>query len=205
MKARENPFANDRIEALLEFEPEWCDTDWPGLLDRWRQLGYRAAIVGPHGSGKTTLLRTLEAQLSQNSTVHHLFLNDRKPDLTSSECQLLENLTEKNSVILLDGTELLNRRWWQRFHKIIDQSSIPLRALVTQHRPSRFRWPTLLSTKPTPPLLAHLIEKLAPDFRQTLTDSQITAMFSDHSGNLREALWECYDACSTDNQRTPVH
>lgn len=196
MKARENPFAMDRVEALLGFEPEWSGTDWPTLLTRWRELNYRAAIVGPHGSGKSTLLRTLEAQQGSDATVHHFFLNDRKPDFEFFEWQRLENITEKNPIILLDGAEQLSGRAWRRFHKIITHSNASLRALVSQHRPTRFRWPTLLSTQATPALLAHLIEKLAPDFRQTLTDSQINALHRRHHSNLREALWECYDACS---------
>ena len=201
MKARENPFAIDRIEALLDFEPEWCGTDWPTLLDRWQKLDYRAAIVGPHGSGKTTLLRTLESRLKEDATAsaHHLFLNDRKPDLEQREWQVLEEIcssTTTTAVILLDGAEQLNRRAWQRFQKIIAQSNGSLRALVTQHRPSRFRWPTLLSTNPTPALLGHLIEKLAGDFRQTLTEPQIGDLLTRHHRNLREALWECYDDCS---------
>ena len=199
MKARKNPFAIDRIEALLHFEPEWCGTNWQGLLDRWRKLDYRAAIVGPHGSGKSTLLRTLETQLSSDTTVHQWFLNDRKPELDPQEWQRLESTAEKNTVILLDGAEQLSRRSWQRFQKTIDESSAPLRALVTQHRASRFRWPTLLSTRPTPALLTHLIGKLAPDFRQTLTDSQIASLFTRHRGNLREALWQCYDLCSAND------
>lgn len=199
MKARENPFAIDRIEALLNFEPEWCGSDWPDLLDRWRQLDYRAAIVGPHGSGKSTLLRTLETQLSSETTVHHLFLNDSKPDLDPQEWQRLESTAEKNTVILLDGAEQLNRRAWRRFHTTIIRSTASIRALVTQHRASRFRWPTLLSTRPTPALLCHLIEKTAPDFHQTLTDSQIDSLFTRHRGNLREALWQCYDQCSAND------
>jgi MoxR-like ATPase len=200
MKAHDNPFAMERIEALLEFEPEWYGTNWPDLLQHWQQLDYRAAIVGPHGSGKTTLLRSLEARLKNERTqVHHFFLNDRQPDLKAHEWQRLQNLDDQaTTVILLDGAERLNRRAWRRFHESIVSHNGSVRALVTQHRASRFytRWPTLLKTNPTPALLAHLIEKLAPDFANSLTKSQIADLLTRHGGNLREAMWECYDSFS---------
>lgn len=198
MKARDNPFASDRVEALLDFEPAWCDSglDWTELLDRWRSLNFRATIVGPHGSGKSTLLRSLATRFrSDGEPVCHLFLNDQKTTFSEAEWQGMESLANRpaNTTVLLDGAEQLNWRGWRRFRKVIDRSAV--RVLVTSHRPGR--WPTLISTKTTPHLLGHLIEKLTRDCSSpSLTESQIENLFARHRGNLREALWECYDGAA---------
>ena len=202
MKARDNPFAIDHIEALLDFEPEWCGIDWPDLIDRWQDLNYRAAIVGPHGSGKSTLLRTLERRLqSDNSTrIFHFFLNDQRRDLEQSEWHALESCRSNTAtaVVLVDGAEQFKRRSWLRFRRIIATNTGTIRSLVSQHHGSLLRWPTLLTTTPTPDLLAHLIEKLAPDFRRFLTESEIGNLLARHRGNIREALRECYDSCAAE-------
>jgi len=195
VKARDNPFASDRVEATLDFEPSWSESglDWTGLLDRWRTLRFRATIVGPNGSGKSTLLRSLAAHLrSQGGLVRDLFLNDQKNTLSEEEWQDLERLTDcpGRTTVLLDGAEQLSWRGRHRFRKIIDRHAF--RVLGTHHRPGR--WPTLISTTTTPALLAHLIEKLTRDSSSpSLTESQIEDLFARHRGNLREALWECYD------------
>ena len=47
-RARDNPFANDRIEREIEFDPKWCSTSWPKIFEHWEKLAHRAAIVGPY-------------------------------------------------------------------------------------------------------------------------------------------------------------
>ncbi len=194
MKARDNPFASDRVEALLDFEPSWSEPglDWTGLLDRWRTLNFRATIVGPHGSGKTTLLHSLAALLTrEGSPVCHLFLNDRHKTLGHGEWRELKQhaAQHRNAVVLLDGAERLTWLAWRRFQKTIERHGT--RAIATRHRP-RY-WSTLISTKTSPSLLGHLIRKLAPGPRFDPTEPQIRDLFDRHRGNLRAALRECYD------------
>ena len=62
MKAGENPFRTERLERVTLRLPD--GVTWTGLLNRLRELKYRAAIVGPHGSGKTTFLEHLAPFLS---------------------------------------------------------------------------------------------------------------------------------------------
>lgn len=60
MKAHENPFRSERIDAL-PYVPLRDSLD--EIEKRFLALGCRAAIVGPHGSGKTTLLAALQKRL----------------------------------------------------------------------------------------------------------------------------------------------
>ncbi len=61
MKARDNPFAVERVHAI-RYHP--VNTTFDQILARLHELNYRAAITGPEGSGKTTLLEDLEQNAS---------------------------------------------------------------------------------------------------------------------------------------------
>src|SRR3972149_3545862 len=62
MKARENPFAVDRV---LKVRYRFQVNGWAEFLDRLAASRCRGAIVGPEGSGKTTLLEDLRPRLTQ--------------------------------------------------------------------------------------------------------------------------------------------
>ena len=54
--------------------------------------------------------------------------------------------------------------------------------------------PLLIETRSTPEMLESFIRTLAPDY--AIEIAEITALFSETRGNLREALWRCYDRVS---------
>lgn len=195
-RARDNPFATDRIEQAVEFDPSWCDRSWSEIFERWQKLNHQAAVVGPHGSGKTFFLRAFEKRLDH--PVAHFFLNDEHAALSPDEWQRLQGATDADSVIFLDGAERLGWNNWRKFRRLVSQQKV----IVTQHRQAR--WPTLLNTFTSPGLLAHLVKTLSTE---SLSNFETTAILGRHKGNLREALWECYDRFANENEssRRIVH
>ena len=95
MRARDNPFAMDRVHTVRYRVQNGTLT---GLMTRLKELNYRAAITGPEGCGKTTLLEDLERVLAgQGVKTRMVFVNDTSP-LPDSACRrLLSELREMNS------------------------------------------------------------------------------------------------------------
>ncbi len=60
--ARDNPFSQQRIERLAYRFPD--GGDWASNLQRFRQMNFRASVVGDFGTGKSTLVRELKMRLS---------------------------------------------------------------------------------------------------------------------------------------------
>jgi hypothetical protein len=175
MRARDNPFASHRIEAMA-YRPQ--GTSWQALLRRLEELRYRAAIVGPHGSGKTTLLEALAARLAALDFVPQCaFLNDRSKRLPP-----LGRLTRRH-IVLLDGADHLPAMAWALL-------GLRLRTagglIITSHRAGML--PTLVQTTTSPNLLRELVQTLNPG-----QDRDIEALFRRHNGNVRNALRELYD------------
>lgn len=180
MKARENPFASDRIERLAyRFTP---GESWDSLLARLEAQRWRGAIVGPHGTGKTTLLEQMVPHLSTRGFCPCLYT--LRGESSNDEKQaLLSNSFGPSDFVLLDGAEQLSLRQWRTFEEI---SRLAAGGVVTQHRTGR--WPTLLETAPSPALLAELVQTLAG---AELSDAD--TLFSRHRSNLRECLRTLYD------------
>ena len=84
MKARENPFATERLEQVSY---RFLDESWDELLARLAVLNYRGAIVGPEGRGKTTLFEELQRRLAERGL---------------------------HEIIFFDGIEKLSLLQWQR-------------------------------------------------------------------------------------------
>ncbi len=185
LKARDNPFATHRVEALLAFAPAWLGTSWEKLLADLEAHRYRAAIVGPHGSGKTTFLDALVPRLRRRGlAVQHYFLNDR---ITARP----EPADDPETLVIVDGAERLGFRAWRRLR------AHP-RLLLTQHRAGRL--PTLLRTSATPAMLEVFASRLDPGLAL-----DAPALFRKHRGNLREALLECYDLASRGRSPATPH
>lgn len=176
MKARENPFATHRVEALLSFDPSWIDSTWEAILTDLKNLNYRAAIIGPHGSGKTTFIESLIPRLQSlgHVTRTYFFNEETHPGLKFSP--------DPDAITIIDGAEQLTFGEW----RLVKKSAA--RLIVTQHRSGRF--PALLRTKSTPAMLHAFAKKLAPGLA---IDAPL--LYRKHKGNLREALLECYDLC----------
>lgn len=177
MRARDNPFASDRVERLRYRLPEGLT--WDELLERLASLRFRAALVGPHGRGKTTLLEELARRLAARG------FRVRTVTLRQDERRIdwgrLRGLGAED-ILLLDGAELLGRIAWLRVRLSCRRAG---GLIVTSHRPGLL--PTLLECETTPELLAALARELTGD------ELEVGELFVRHGGNLRMAFWQMYD------------
>ena len=170
MKARDNPFAADRVLAVRY---RLRDTTWDALLDRLAALRYRAAIVGPPGTGKTTLLEDLTAQLAARG---HRVRSCRAPHLPPD--------VAGNEILCVDSAELLP--WWRWAGRRWRGG-----LLVTRHRPGHL--PTLHHCQTDAGLLDGILATLDPSLPVTQRAAWAAALHATHAGNVRAALRECYD------------
>lgn len=177
MRARDNPFASDRVERLRYRLPEGLT--WDALLERLADLRHRAALVGPHGHGKTTLLEELAPRLTARGfRVRTVTLRQEERRV---DWKRLRGLGA-DEVLFLDGAELLGRLAWLRVRLFCRRAG---GLIVTSHRPGLL--PTLLECDTTPELLAGLVRELTGEELET------GELFVRHGGNLRLVFWEMYD------------
>ena len=184
MKARDNPFATDRV-LRIRYRPQgWT---WEQMLARLEAMDYRGAIVGPEGRGKTTLLEDLGERLAPRGLgVKHLRLTRERPAFERRTLREFFDGLATRDVILLDGAEQLGRRAWWRFLR----SSHAARGLViTSHRTGLL--PTLVQCETSVPLLRGIVHDLHPG-----QAGAAEALFTRHRGNVRDALRELYDTCA---------
>jgi len=184
LKARNNPFASERIEALAyRFPP---GDDWQRLLGRLETLGWRGALVGPHGSGKTTVLTQLEPLLvSRGFRPRRVTL--RAPDTQAERQQALASIATMRApdFIILDGAEMLTTRQWLSLQSA---AAACAGCLITQHRTGRLQ--TVLSCEVTPALLEELVQELC---EASLPEGEAARLFARYHGNLRECFSDLYD------------
>jgi hypothetical protein len=185
MKARDNPFAVERVHAI-RYRP--LNTTLDVILAHLHGLNYRAAITGPEGSGKTTLLEDLQGALEREGRKTRLvFVNDTSP-LDAPACRrLLAELTPEE-VMLLDGADIVSRSCWSLIKRHTIAHAYGL--VITSHRPGLL--PTLIECSTTPDLLRQIAAELALAGRpipSTLLDN----LYTRHRGNLRTCLRDLYD------------
>lgn len=189
MKARENPFAVDRV---LRIRYELADQSLADLLVRLQQMGGRGAIVGPHGSGKTTLLEDLAEHLAARGVrVHLLRLSAERRSIPRDAMRRIKTNLGENDAILCDGAEQLDAFAWHMFRLRIRRAGV---LIATTHHTGRL--PSLLETHTTPDLLESIVRRLLNEPTAELPFS-VPTLFSRHTGNLRAALRELYDRYAT--------
>jgi GTPase SAR1 family protein len=180
MKARDNPFATDRV-LRVRYRPQgWT---WEQLLARLERLDYRCAIVGPEGRGKTTLLEDLGERLKgQGYNVPYLCLTRERPAFERGFLRAFFASVSPRDVLLLDGAEQMGRLAWWRF---LRHSRRARGLVITSHFPGLL--PTLVECETSVPLLREIVQDLHPGH------AGVETLFARHEGNVREALRELYD------------
>ena len=198
MKAHLNPFAPDRVQRLLPFDPELLGTTWEQVETRWQSLHCRAAITGPHGSGKTTFLHTFAEHLAKTSHVETLFFHRNERHLSPEQKEQLAQLKDPaHTVLLADGEghlSLKERRWLR------NQSRRMAGYLVARHH--RCTLPTLLSLKVTPQLAHQLLRQIHPA-EAARRESDLPHLLRKKSGNLRELWLSLYDNYASQDHPSP--
>ena len=180
MKAKDNPFATERIES---FRYRFLDGDWDLLLKRLWQLGNRGAIVGPEGSGKTLLLEQLAGRLRAKGYQTRLLLvgQDGRSCLEGLQCCSEEFL-------LLDGAEELNI-FSLSLLKRRSQNAAGL--VLTAHKVNRL-FPTLFECFTNLDLFLELLEDLLGTNKQ-FSKHTLEQVYQKYQGNIRLAFLELYD------------
>jgi hypothetical protein len=192
MRARDNPFAADRLERIRY---RFAGTSLEELLARLDDMNYRAAITGPEGSGKTTLLEDLRQALERKGLrTRLLFVNDASP-LPDAECRRFLSELVPQEIVLLDGADAIRRSSWLLFrrHTITHAAGL----IVTSHRPGLL--PTLIECTTTPALLQEIVHALTPQ-TPALSPTFLDDLHRRHSGNLRACLRDLYDLCAQDHR-----
>ena len=184
LKARENPFASNRIDNLEFRFPD--GVTWEDLLGRLEATQFCGAIVGPHGSGKTTLVEQLVPHLEARGFRPEIIRLNSETSMRDKE-RLPERLRqiEKPGFILLDGAEQLSTRHWLPVRSAATRAA---GLIVTVHRVSRL--PVLFECATNPVLLEELVEELTGG---RLPATEAPSLFARHSGNMRDAFRELYD------------
>ena len=159
------------------------------LLDRLRASGMRGALVGGEGRGKSTLLEELGGRLAGGGyTIHRIALRGGERSLPPGSL-LAGRPLAPDAALLLDGAEQLSLSGWWRLRWRARRAGA---FVVTTHREGRL--PTLLRCETSPALLRDLLDTLAPHRPTTFPSAE--ELWKRHDGDVRQALFEAYDAWS---------
>lgn len=193
LPARDNPFEADRIEQLLTFEPAWLNLTWNAILNRAAAMDYRGAVAGPHGSGKTTFCDAFSKRLEEREfTVIRWFLNDRKTQPDAGELAAIHSAEcPESTILLIDGTEFLSPAAWRSVFRETTKFAGLFATIHSEKNLPKPRLPIFLRTETKPEMLLAFAKQLAPDF--LWDEAELRTIFEENRGNLREALWSCYD------------
>ncbi len=182
LRAKDNPFAVDRIRKIRYEPPE---ESWQSLLDRLAAMHYRGAIVGPCGSGKTTLCEDLQTRLQQRGMqTQHLFFS---MDIHMTWRDIQRMLALPFDVILVDGADHMSWLTWQHLKSRVFSEERGL--IVTIHQPGLL--PTWHTCQTSPGVLERIVTRLVPD--QIIPYAHILESYDHCQGNIRESLREFYD------------
>lgn len=180
MKARKNPFATSRLEALhYRFE----NSSWESFWELLCTMNYQGALVGPEGAGKTTLLLELKDRLADTGHKPLLIrLSGGKRNIPISFWLCSSNSAR---VILVDSAE--NLPWWQ-FQLLKIKCKIHSFGLViTAHKEGLL--PTLIRCNSSLDLFSELTEELLGYKPEKLT---LSSIYNRSQGNIRLAFLALY-------------
>jgi len=187
VRARENPFAVQRLDALAY---RLRGESWESLLARLAWLRRRAAIVGPEGHGKTTLLEELARRLARDGLrLRWLRLRHGEGRAARHALRELTRGVDGDDLLLVDGAQELGPLAWRRLRW---RSRAAGGLLVTSHRPGLL--PTLIECRTSVELLAELLRELDP--AATVPLPSAAELLDRHGGNVRAALLAAYDIAS---------
>ena len=185
MRARDNPFATHRLDAI-PYQPQ--GETWEGSLGRLETMGWRGAVVGPEGSGKTALLHDLAPRLEAlGFTVRSFRLEGRDEALPKGALAKLAREASPRLFILLDGTEQLGARPLRHFLHAASSSG---GFVMARHGEAIL--PTWVTCKTTPRLLCGLAKDLLGGDVDGI-EALCGELFEAHRGNVRQALLALYD------------
>ncbi len=188
MKARDNPFATHRLDAL-PYRPQ--GETWEAMLGRLEAMGWRGAVVGPEGTGKTALVHDLAPRLkARGMQVEALRLGLGQRTLPVDTLRRLSSVLDARGALLLDGAEQLGPLGWRAVARSARRAGA---VVITLHRPGRL--PTWVTCKPDEELFLQLAEDLAGGKVAGL-DEVAHEAFAAHRGNVRASLLALYDACA---------
>jgi len=196
MRARDNPFANDRLHQIRY---RFRGSSWEEFLAQLAKADFRGAIVGPEGSGKTTLLEDLEPKLKElDLTPMRLRLSYEAPRFSPVMQQMIDSRITPRHILLFDGAEHLGWFAWKRFLLRVRPAG---GLIITRQRAGRL--PTVMETRTSTELLAEIVTELMEDGPQ-LDPDQIRHIYRKHRGNMRDALRDLYDRFALGRANTLV-
>lgn len=186
MKASENPFRSSEIDRIAY---RFSSGSLEQLLRRLMHSNTRLwCLTGPEGTGKTTLLENIAEALPADTAIRVRYLNE-----DSSPGEKRAVLGEANedvpeSVLFLDGGEVLSRLQWWVLKKSIRENR--LRLVATVHRNPGLAVLHQCGTgwNQVDTLIR---ERAGRHFDDTLA-SLAHAAFRESHGNVREVFRRCY-------------
>jgi hypothetical protein len=185
MKARDNPFRSERIDAL-RYRAD--DFSWEELEARLVEAGGRGALVGPKGRGKTTLLDEWAARCeARGERVIRQRIREGQRFLDAFQRAELRGCLGA-SVFLDSAEQLCPPGWWE----LRWRSRRACWLVITAHRPGLL--PTVRECRTSADLLAGLVRELADE------PCDCAALWRRHGGDVREALFELYARGAADEE-----
>jgi hypothetical protein len=189
-----NPFSTKYVRPQNNEFIFAGDDTLPGLVSRIgrERIGQ---IVGPHGSGKTTLLETLKPHLAAAgwSIVHHT-LRDGDRHLPANDREQAK--WDVHTLVIIDGFEQLP--WCRRAVIIRRARRCGCGLLVTCHR--GLNLPTIHMTVIHRELVHALVQRLTRWAPNPIASDVIDQAYQRHGANVRELLFDLYDAWNSRNE-----
>lgn len=179
MKARDNPFRTERVDALAYRADDFA---WDALEASLAAKRGRGALVGPEGHGKTTLLtQWAERRRSLGDFVVLSRMACGQRWLTKAQRASLV----PRAWVFIDSAEQLGWLGWLELRRLTVKADA---VIVTTHRPGRFA--TIYTCRTSPRLFAELSAELDG------ANWDYETLWSRHGGNIRLAFRDLYDQCA---------